>query len=160
LRYLPAYILKASEQHFSYYESASPEQRARLLSGYKMVQDFARRFVAAGGKIHSGSDPDYVLAGYGVHAEFQLMIDAGLTPLQAIQSASLNVAQAWGKDKDYGSVEKGKIADLVVIRGDPMKDIFATQDVEKVFMEGKVIDTSFHPDYRNPVPRPIPDRPE
>jgi len=160
LRYLPAYIPEASEQHFSYYESASPEQRARLLSGYKMVQDFARRFVAAGGKIHSGSDPDYVLAGYGVHAEFQLMIDAGLTPLQAIQSASINVAQAWGKDRDYGSVEKGKIADLVVIRGDPMKDIFATQDVEKVFMEGKVIDTSFHPDYRNPVPRPIPDRPE
>ena len=88
------------------------------------------------------------------------MIDAGFTPLQAIQSASLNVAQAWGKDKDYGSVEKGKIADLLIIRGDPMKDIFATQDLEKVFMGGKTIDTSFHPDYKNPVPRPIEDRPE
>jgi imidazolonepropionase-like amidohydrolase len=130
------------------------------MSGFKMVQDFARRFVAAGGKMHSGSDPDSVLAGYGVHAELQLMIDAGLTPLQAIQSASLNVAQAWGKDKDFGSVEKGKIADLVIVRGDLIKDIFATQDVEKVFMEGKAIDTSFHPDYKNPVPRPIEDRPE
>ena len=85
---------------------------------------------------------------------------AGLTAVQAVQSASLNVAQAWGKDKDYGSVEKGKIADLVIVRGDPTKDIFATQDVEKVFMDGKSIDTSFHPDYKNPVPRPIEDRPE
>jgi imidazolonepropionase-like amidohydrolase len=160
LRYLPSYILKASEQHFAYFESASPEKRAQLLSGYTKVQDFARRFIAAGGKVHLGSDPDNILAGWGVHAELQLLVDAGLTAVQAVQSASLNVAQAWGKEKDYGSVEKGKIADLVIVRGDPTKDIFATQDVEKVFMDGKSIDTSFHPDYKNPVPRPIPDRPE
>jgi imidazolonepropionase-like amidohydrolase len=159
LRYLPSYILKASEEHFAYFDHASPEKSAQLRSGLKMVQDFARRFVAAGGKMHSGSDPDNILAGYGVHAELQLMIDAGLGPLQAIQSASLNVAQAWGKDKDYGSVEKSKVADLVIIRGDPTKDIFATQEVEKLFMDGKAVDISFHADYRNPVPRPIPDRP-
>ncbi len=160
LRYLPPYILKASEQHFAYFERASPEKRGQLLSGYAKVQDFARRFVAAGGKVHLGSDPDNILAGYGVHAELELLVDAGLTAVQAIQSASLNVAQAWGKDKDYGSVERGKIADLVIVRGDPTKDIFATEDVEKVFMDGKPIDTSFHSDYKNPVPRPIPDRPE
>ena len=160
LRYLPSYILKASEQHFAYFENASPEKRAQLLSGYTKVQDFARRFIAAGGKVHLGSDPDNILAGWGVHAELQLLVDAGLTAVQAVQSASLNVAQAWGKQKDYGSVEKGKIADLVIVRGDPTKDIFATQDVEKVFMDGKSIDTSFHPDYKNPVPRPIEDRPE
>lgn len=159
LRYLPAYIRKETEAHFSYFAKASPEKRARLLSGLRMVQDFARRFVAAGGKMHSGSDPDNILAGWGVHAELALMIDAGFSPLQAIQSASFNVAQAWGKDKDYGSVEKGKIADLVIIRSDPMKDIFATQSVEKVFMDGKSVDTAFHADYRNPVPRPIADRP-
>jgi imidazolonepropionase-like amidohydrolase len=160
LRYLPSYILKASEEHFAYFENASPEKRAQLLSGYTKVQDFARRFIAAGGKVHLGSDPDNILAGWGVHAELQLLVDAGLTAVQAVQSASLNVAQAWGKDKDYGSVEKGKIADLVIVRGDPTKDIFATQDVEKVFMDGKSIDTSFHPDYKNPVPRPIADRPD
>jgi len=160
LRYLPPYILKASEQHFAYFENASPEKRTQLLSGYAKVQDFARRFIAAGGKVHLGSDPDNILAGWGVHAELQLLVDAGLTAVQAVQSASLNVAQAWGKQKDYGSVEKGKIADLVIVRGDPTKDIFATQDVEKVFMDGKSIDTSFHPDYKNPVPRPIEDRPD
>jgi len=160
LRYLPAYILKSSEEHYAYFENASPEKRAQLMSGYSKIQDFARRFVAAGGKMHLGSDPDNILAGWGVHAELGLMVDAGLTAARAIQSASLNVAQAWGKDKDFGSVEKGKVADLVIIRGDPSKDIFATQEVEKVFMDGKAIDTSFHPDYKNPVPRPIADRPE
>ena len=59
----------------------------------------------------------------GLHAELELMIDAGFSPLLAIQSASLNVAQAWGKDKDYGSVEKGKVADLVIL-GEQDGDVF------------------------------------
>jgi len=160
LRYLPAYIPKDSERLFNLFESASPETRGRLAAGYKMVQDFARRFVAAGGKIHFGSDPDYILAGYGLHAELQLAVDAGLSPIQAIQGVSLNVAEAWGKQKDYGSVEKGKVADIVIVDGEPLKDITATQQVEKFFMDGKAVDLSFHPDYKNPIPRPIPDRPE
>ena len=160
LKYLPAYILKDTESFFAKYEKMAPEKRNEVLSGYKMLQDFVRRFVAAGGKIHSGSDPNHVLAGYGVHVELEMLVEAGLTPVQAIQTASLNVAQAWGKDKDYGSVEKGKIADLVIVRGDPRQNISATQDVEMVFLEGKSVDRSFHPDYKNPIPRPIEDRPE
>ncbi|TMA11615.1 MAG: hypothetical protein E6J89_07220 [Deltaproteobacteria bacterium] len=106
LRYLPAYNVESVEGYFGGFEKMTPEKRAQLTSAYQMVQDFARRYVAAGGKIHSGSDPGSLLPAYGVHAEFELMIDAGLNPLLAIQSASLNVAHAWGKDKDYGSVEK------------------------------------------------------
>ncbi len=85
-------------------------------------------------------------------------VDAGLSPLVAIQSASLNVAQAWGKDKDFGSVEKGKVADLVIVRGDVTRDISATQNIEKVFSDGKAVDTSYHANYRNPIPRPMSDR--
>jgi len=108
--------------------------------------------------MHSGSDPGTLLPAYGVHAEFELNTDAGLSPVISIQSASLNVAKAWGKDKDYGSVEKGKVADLVIVRGDVMQDISATQNIEKVFIDGKAVDTSFHPNYRNPIPRPMSDR--
>ena len=160
LKYLPAYILKDTESFFAKYEKMAPEKRNEVLSGYKMLQDFVRRFATAGGKIHSGSDPNHVLAGYGVHAELEMLVEAGLTPVQAIQTASINVAQAWGKDKDYGSVEKGKIADLVIVRGDPRQNISDTQNVEMVFIEGKVMDISYHPDYKNPIPRPIEDRPE
>ena len=160
LKYLPAYILKDTESFFAKYQKMAPEKRSEVLSGYKMLQDFVRRFASAGGKIHSGSDPNHVLAGYGVHVELEMLVEAGLTPVQAIQTASINVAQAWGKDKDYGSVEKGKVADLVIVRGDPRQNISDTQNVEIVFIEGKVMDISYHPDYKNPIPRPIEDRPE
>jgi len=160
LKYLPSYILKDTEGFFAKYEKMEPERRNAVVSGYKMLQDFVRRFVKAGGKIHSGSDPNHVLPGYAVHAELEMLVEAGLTPLQAISTASINVAQAWGKEKDYGSVEKGKVADFFVVRGDPTKNISETQNVDMVFIDGKKIDTSFHADYKNPIPRPIEDRPE
>jgi imidazolonepropionase-like amidohydrolase len=158
LSYLPPYNLEAVEGYFAGYEKMTPERRETFDKAYKMVQDFARRYVAAGGKMHSGSDPGSLLPAYGLHAELELAIDAGLSPLVAIQSASLNVAKTWGKDKDFGSVEKGKVADLVIVRGDVMNDITATQNVEKVFVDGKAVDTSFNPNYRNPIPRTIADR--
>ena len=158
LSYLPPYNLEAVEGYFAGYEKMAAERRESFEKAYRMVQDFVRRYVAAGGKIHSGSDPGSLLPAYGLHAELELAIDAGLSPLVAIQSASLNVAKTWGKDQDFGSVEKGKVADLVIVRGDVMNDISATQNVEKVFMDGKAVDTSFNPKYRNPIPRTIADR--
>jgi Amidohydrolase family len=160
LKYLPAYILKDTESFFAKYEEMGPEKRNEVLSGYKMLQDFVRRFAAAGGKIHSGSDPNHVVPGYAVHVELEMLVEAGLSPIQAIQTATQNVAQAWGKDKDFGSVEKGKIADLVIVRGDPRQNISDTQNVEKVFIDGTAVDISYHPDYKNPIPRPLEDRPE
>jgi imidazolonepropionase-like amidohydrolase len=160
LAYLPSYILRDTENFFAKYEKATPEKRNQLMSGYRMIQEFVRKFAAAGGKIHSGSDPNHVVPGYAVHAELAMLTEAGLSPLQAIQTATINVAQAWRKDKDYGSVEKGKVADLVIVRGDPLQNISATQNVEIVFMEGKKMDLAYHADYKNPIPRPIEDRPE
>jgi imidazolonepropionase-like amidohydrolase len=160
LKYLPGYILKDTESFFARYEKMDAEKRTELVGGYKMLQDFIRRFAAAGGKIHTGSDPNHVVPGYAMHAELEMLVEAGLTPQQAIQTASLNVAQAWGKDKDYGSIEKGKVADLFIVRGDPLKNIADTQNVEAVYSDGKKMDTSFHADYKNPIPRPIEDRPD
>ena len=160
LKYLPPYILKDTESFFAKYEKMAPEKRNSIVAGYKMLQDFVRKFAAAGGKIHTGSDPNHVVPAYAMHAELQMLVEAGLTPLQAIRTAALNVAEAWGREKDFGSVEKGKVADLVIVRGDVLKNISATQDVEMVFIDGKKVDTSFHADYKNPLPRPIEDRPE
>jgi imidazolonepropionase-like amidohydrolase len=158
LSYLPAYNREAVEGYFAAYEKMAPERRESFNKAYATVQEFARRYVAAGGKMHSGSDPGTVLPAYGLHAELELAIDAGLSPLVAIQSASLNVAQTWGKDREFGSIETGKVADLVIVRGDVMKDISASQKVEKVFMDGNAVDTTYTPNYRNPIPRTIADR--
>ena len=160
LKYLPPYILKDTESFFAKYEKMAPAKRQEVVAGFKMLQEFVRRFAAAGGKIHSGSDPNHVVPGYALHAELEMLVEAGLTPVQAIRTAALNVAEAWGKEKDFGSVERGKVADLVIVGGDPLKNISDTQNVEMVFSEGRKVDTSFHADYKNPMPRPIEDRPE
>ena len=65
LAYLPAYNLEAVDGYFAGFEKMTPERRAPVEAAYKMVQDFARRYVAAGGKIHSGSDPGTLLPAYG-----------------------------------------------------------------------------------------------
>jgi adenine deaminase len=72
--------------------------------------------------------------------------------MQAIQAATINVAKAFRKDKDFGTVEPGKVADLIAIDGDPLKDIWSVQNVKLVVLGGKVVDHEFHADYRNPIP--------
>jgi hypothetical protein len=71
--------------------------------------------------------------------------------MTAIQAATLNVARTFGKDKDYGSVEPGKVADLSIIEGDPLQDIWMTQNVKMVVMDGKIVDIAFSK-YKNPIP--------
>ena len=78
-------------------------------------------------------------------------VEAGVPPMKAIQSATINVAKTFKKDKDYGSVEPGKVADLSIIEGDPLADIWMTQNVKMVIMDGKVMDIGFH-GYKNPIP--------
>lgn len=137
---VPPEQAKAVEDLYADFENAAPERKAQLLAGYHHLEDFTRRFVAAGGKLHAGSDPDRVLPAYGLHVELDLLVAAGLAPVQAIQAASLNVAQAWRKEADYGSVEPGKVADLVVVRGDLTRDISATENAanfEMVFQGGQ-----------------------
>ena len=71
--------------------------------------------------------------------------------MTAIQAATLNVARTFKKDKDYGSVEPSKVADLAIVEGDPLQDIWMTQNVKMVVMDGKVIDIGFKK-YKNPIP--------
>jgi len=72
--------------------------------------------------------------------------------MQAIQAGTINVAKGYRKDKDFGTVEPGKFADITIIDGDPLKDIWATQNVKTVIMNGKIMDIGFHADYKNPIP--------
>jgi hypothetical protein len=91
-----------------------------------------------------------------VHEEMAMLVEAGLTPTEVIQSATINVAKLFGKDIDFGTIEAGKIADLVIIGGDPVTDIWSTQNVESVVLSGRLMDISFHADHKNPIPSPDP----
>lgn len=88
--------------------------------------------VAAGTDALGGSSPN-------LHAELQLLVKkSGFTPLEAITAATLNGAKAIGIEKEYGTLEIGKVADLVILAADPAEDIRNTQTVEAVMQGGKV----------------------
>ena len=129
----------------------TPDQLERTKLGYDKAKEFTKRFVAAGGILKEGSDPPRGMAGLLMHQALAMDVEAGVPPMTAIQAATLNVAKTYRKDKDYGSIEPGKVADLILIEGDPLKDIWMTQNVKLLIMDGKVVDTGFHK-YKNPIP--------
>ena len=128
-----------------------PEQLERAKVGYQKANEFIRRFVAAGGILKEGSDSPRGMAALLLHEALVMDVEAGVPPMTAIQAATINVARTFQKDKDYGSVEPGKVADLSIIEGDPLKDIWMTQNVKLVVIDGKIVDHEFT-GYVNPIP--------
>jgi imidazolonepropionase-like amidohydrolase len=98
-----------------------------------------RAFAAAGGLLVSGPDPTGagdVLPGFGDQRGIELLVEGGFSPLEAIRIASLNGAKFLARENEIGSVAPGKNADLVVIKGDPSKEISDIENVEIVFKDG------------------------
>jgi hypothetical protein len=98
-----------------------------------------RAFVAAGGLLLAGPDPTGnggVLPGFGDQRELELLVEAGFSPVEAIQIATLNGARYLRRDDHIGSIAVGKNADLVVVQGDPATRIEDIEKVEVVFKDG------------------------
>ena len=101
--------------------------------------EFERAFVKAGGLLMAGCDPTgngSALAGFGDQRNIELLVQGGFTPVEAIQIATRNGATFLGLDGRIGSIAAGKQADLVVIDGDPAKNIADIEKVELVFKDG------------------------
>ncbi|MGH3053869.1 MAG: amidohydrolase family protein, partial [Gaiellaceae bacterium] len=73
---------------------------------------------------------------YSLHREIELYVRAGFTPMEAIQAATIVPARVMGVDKEVGTVEAGKRADLIVLNGNPLADIRNTRNVEYVITNG------------------------
>ncbi|HEV7373094.1 MAG TPA: amidohydrolase family protein [Pyrinomonadaceae bacterium] len=100
---------------------------------------FERAFVKAGGMLLAGTDPTGnggVLAGFGSQREVELLVEAGFTPLEAIRIATVNGAEYLGVSDRIGTIAIGKQADLIVLTGDPSKNIADIEKVEIVFKDG------------------------
>ncbi len=106
---------------------------------FKKGMEFERAFAEAGGLLVVGIDPTGyggVVAGYANHRAVELLVEAGFTPEEAIQVASSNGAIYLGVDDKVGTIDVGKVADLVVINGDPSSNIADIRNTEIVFKDG------------------------
>jgi imidazolonepropionase-like amidohydrolase len=119
--------------------------RARVQAGspvgalLRKEMDFEVAFVRAGGLLLAGPDPTGnggVLPGFGDQREIELLVEAGFTPLEAIHIATENGAIYLGRQDRIGTIAPGKQADLVLIKGDPSKNIEDIENVETVFKSG------------------------
>lgn len=101
-----------------------------------------RRALRAGVKIVAGSDAGNaaVIHGASMPRELELMHHAGMSPMQVITAATKTAAEAIGQGDTIGTIEAGKLADLVVIAGDPLRDISSIRNVDLVIKDGMVID--------------------
>jgi imidazolonepropionase-like amidohydrolase len=123
-----------------YHSDSSPWAAA-----FKKEMEFEHAFSQAGGLLLAGLDPTGmggVIAGFGDQREVELLVEAGFSPLEAIHIATANGAQFMGELDRVGTIAPGKQADLVVIQGDPSKQIEDIERVETVFKDGVGYDSA------------------
>jgi len=98
----------------------------------------------AGMTILAGTDAgflnSYNYPGIGLHQELGWLVHYGLTPQQALQAATLNGARFLGHEDEYGTLKAGKVADVVLLDADPLRDIAATRRIHAVVQHGQVHD--------------------
>jgi imidazolonepropionase-like amidohydrolase len=150
------FITAARREHWL--EQVRGGQTTQVTESLRKTREFIRRFVQAGGKVITGPDTGARsgatnVAGLAMHVEMEALVNAGLTPMQAILASTRWPAEFMRKDKDLGTVEPGKLADVILIEGDPLADIRNTHRVNAVILDGKIIDTRLDPNFSNPLPR-------
>ena len=86
----------------------------------------------------SGGDPNrFFIQGWAEHRQMELMVDAGLTPMQVIQAFSKGSSEALRIDKEFGTLAKGKAADLLVLDRNPLDDIRNMRSIDAVYLGGR-----------------------
>ncbi len=139
-RVLEALHPSVAEAVLGTYEALQKNAGAGIpVAAFQQLMAYERAFVEAGGLLAAGVDNSgsgAALAGFGDQRGFELLVEAGFSPVEAIRIMTLNGATLLGIDEDLGSVEVGKIADLVVVDGDPAARPRDLRKVTHVFKEG------------------------
>ena len=119
--------------------------------GYKNAMRFHKMFVDAGGHlVVSGNTNDAWPPGVQLHQEMQVMSEAGLTPMQIIMGATKYPAELLRKQNLLGTVEAGKLADVIIVNADPLSDIKNLDKINTVIQDGKIVELGYHANYSSP----------
>ncbi len=140
------YLSKTVRAHWEagYYRNFPPPARTAMAKLTRAEFDQSLKIVGAmnraGVSLLAGTDamnPE-CFPGFGIHDELALLVEAGLTPLEALQAATRNAALFMGELEKRGTLEAGKVADLVLLEKDPLEDIHNTRSIQAVVLNGKL----------------------
>jgi hypothetical protein len=149
LAYYPPNAVRSALQ--SYARIDQGELRERRMKGFQNAMRFHKMFVDAGGHlVVSGNTNDAWVPGVDLHQEMQIMADAGLTPMQIIQGSTKYPAEMLRKQNLIGTVEAGKLADVIIVNADPLQDIKNLDKIGTVIQDGRVVELGYHSNYSSP----------
>jgi hypothetical protein len=138
LKYIPPAIQKRWSDYAKLHAGPSPWDR--VFEKHLVMVDAMH---TAGIPMLAGTDTawgvPYTYAGFSLHDELELLVRAGLTPLESLQTATLNPARFLGRTQDLGTIENGKLADMVMLTANPLEDIHNTQKIDAVFVNGRLL---------------------
>ena len=123
---------------------AYKDEYPEVFSGSKKT---FKKLHIAGVNIAVGTDSGTpgVVIGKGLHKELELMVEAGITPMEAIMAGTRNAADNLGKASELGTIESGKLADIIAVSGNPLKDIRDTREIKLVIKDGKILVNRINP---------------
>lgn len=143
LKYVPSMRVRNWEgRAVEIRQNLGPEDFAAAQRKFRTSIEIVGAMHRAGVPILAGTDVGnpYCFPGFSLHDELELLVQAGLSPMESLQTATINPAKFLGRLSDLGTVEKGKLADLVLLDADPLQDIRHTRRIAAVVLGGQLFD--------------------
>jgi imidazolonepropionase-like amidohydrolase len=136
------YISEAEKKGWmDFYNAFKPENRSINQLRFQTDMKYLNTMYKNGVGIMAGTDVGnpFIYAGFSLHDELDYLVKAGLTPLDALRTATINAAKYAGKEKEIGTVSTGKLADLVLLDANPLLDITNSKKINAVVLNGKLL---------------------
>jgi imidazolonepropionase-like amidohydrolase len=143
LAYIPKFIVQGWDPKTDFrLKDRTPAAWALAKTTYDAQVRMVGAMAKAGVPLLAGTDVinPFVLPGFSLHDELQLLVKAGLTPLAALQAATINPARFFAATDSMGAIAVGKVADIVLLEADPLRDISNTTKVRAVIANGRLYD--------------------
>jgi len=144
LQYIGPGIINTYAWRVDRANKASPEEVRARKEKYQKLLRLLPLIKKSGMMIIAGTDAgflnSYIYPGFALHDELEIFVEGGLTPLEALRTSVVNGPKYFGLSDKYGSVSEGKVADLLILNRNPLEDISATDDIDRLVKKTKVYD--------------------
>jgi Tol biopolymer transport system component/imidazolonepropionase-like amidohydrolase len=136
----PDWAVEPTREAVERLHQATPAAREQAWARLNRIGRALAGLVRSGGVVFAGTDAPNMPAGAGLHGEIELYVRGGMTPVEALRTATITAAEALGAVDDLGSLAPGKLADMVLVEGDPLTRIEDARNVRTVIKNGQVLD--------------------